>query len=154
MVYKHPTTVRDVGLSFFVGEALDEMGPVYNPQPSRIVLPEDNGDITVLLSQPYFGADDDLGRELLRHFLDNYSHCKAREHRLILIHQAVRLACVTAYPCFVEAVYGFLKRNGILLVCEFSARSLGVIDNIKVGRLAGVEEICRCLISSQKVIRI
>ncbi len=153
MGYKH-TAVRDVGLSFFVGEALDAIEPVYKPQQARIVLPENNGDITVLLSQPYIGADDDLGCELLRHFLENYSHCQAREHRLILIHQAARLACVTAYPRFVEAVYGFLKRNGILLVCELSARSLGVLDNIKVGRLVGVEEIYRCLISSQKVIRL
>lgn len=148
------TTVRDVGLSFFVGGTLEEMGPVYKPQQSRIVLPEDSGDITVLLSQPYLGADDDLGRELLRHFLDNYSYCKAREHRLILIHQAVRLASVTAYPRFAEAIYGFIKRNGILLVCEFSARSLDVVDSLKFGRLAGIEEIYRCLISSQKVIRL
>ena len=155
MGYKHTaTTVRDVGLSFFVGDTLEDMGPVYQPKQARIVLPEDSGEITVLLSQPFLGADDDLGRELLRHFLEHYSRCQAREHRLILVHQAVNLACVTAYPSFVEAVYGFIKRNGILLVCELSARRLGVLDAIKVGRLSGVEEICRCLISSQKVIRL
>ncbi|MBQ7569027.1 hypothetical protein IJT17_09550 [bacterium] len=154
MEFLNSTLFRDVGMSFFADTKFDGIEPICQPKQASIVLPEDIGDIAVLLTHPYVGGDDELGHELLRHFIENYSYSKARERRLILTYDAVRLACATVSPRCLEAIYGFVKRNGILLICEVSARKLGIFDSIKIGRLAGVEDIYRCLISSQKVIRL
>lgn len=154
MIQPMVSEVCDVGLSFYIGEIVRGLEVDVRPQPAKIVMPDARGDIALVLSQPYIGQDDDLGRELLRHMIDNFSIAQVPERRLILTHRAVILACITACPTCSDSLYGFLKRGGSILVCELSARRLGLSDRIKIGRLTGVDELCRTLLSSQKVINL
>lgn len=144
--------VCDVGLSFYIGEIVRGLEVDVRPQPAKIVMPDTRGDISLLLTQPFIGREDDLGRELLRHMIDNFSLAQVPERRLVLSHRAVVLACLTACPTCSDSLYGFVKRGGSILVCELSARRLGLSDRIKIGRLVSVDELCRTLLSSQKVI--
>ncbi len=149
---KKQSSILDTQLKCFLQEFSEELNLVEQPRLLDLTLPEAQGSLTVLLTQSFIGADDALGLSLLKHFINSLSRCSLREKRLILMHSAVKLACPTS-P-LAQVLYHFQKMKGIVMVCEVSAHHYDSLDKIIVGRLANIDEICQCLISASKVIKI
>ena len=142
----------ELDLDFYLNEIGENMGPSLSPKSLPAVFPEAQKEITVLLTQPFIGAPDKLGNMLLGQFLQSLSAKKLSEKRLVLMHQAVKLASPSS-PLN-HLVQHFAAKNGIVLVCELSAQQCGLLDEINVGKLVSCESICQSVLSTWKVIRL
>jgi hypothetical protein len=79
-------------------------------------------------------------------------HNQVKPRAVILIHQAARLAMADSE---VLQELSILEEQGVrILVCVVSADEFGISDQLKVGFIADMDNICDHLLNAWKVIRL
>jgi len=108
--------------------------------------------IVLLLDKTTLGAKDDLGVRLLKYFMQALIHNRVKPRAVILVHEAVHLALEGSQ---ILKELSILEEQGIrILVCVVSADEFGIEDQIKVGFIADMDNICDHLLNAWKVIRL
>jgi len=106
---------------------------------------------TIIFCQPYIGAPDALGEELLHNIIAELNNLQELPRFIIFMHEAVRLCTETSE---LLPILQFLQKRGCSLrICEHSAQKLSLCDEIKVGHLVSAHLILEICLKSEKVIR-
>ncbi len=106
---------------------------------------------TIIICQPYIGAPDALGEELLRNIITELNNLQELPRFIIFMHEAVRLCTETSE--LLPILQLLQKRGCSLRICEHSAQKLSLCDEIKVGHLVSAHLILEICLKSEKVIR-
>ena len=121
------------------------------PQRQRVGGAPSQKNIVILLGSAGLGVgSEELGRRLLKHFLQAVISQRIKPRSIILIHSAVRLA---AEESDIAQRLIVLEEQGIkVLTCVLSVDELGIEEQLKVGSVADMDVICEHLLSAWKVI--
>lgn len=105
----------------------------------------------IIICQPYIGAPDALGEELLHNVITGLNNLQELPRFLIFMHEAVRLC--TESSKLLPTLQLLQKRGCSLRICEHSVQKLSLNEEIKVGHLISTHLILEICLKSEKVIR-
>ncbi len=107
---------------------------------------------TVVVTQPYVGASDELGCKLLEETINGLNELKAAPRYLIFMHEAVRLCMKDSE--LLPILKQLQKKGCSVRICEISVHELDLEDAVEIGRLVSVRQILDICLNSEKVIRL
>lgn len=128
----------------------------YEPQPlvSPILSDDDDDEagVVLLLSSTSIGANKKkhLGKRLMHHFLFSLTEIPPRIRSIILVNEAVTLACKGSNVLEPLQVLNEAKIN--IIICQKSIRCYGGSCELAVGTTASMYMIVNLLVSADKVI--
>ncbi len=107
--------------------------------------------IVILVTSPYLGVvDDKLGRTLLVHFIRALLSNRTKPRAIIFTHQGTELLLPASE---VYEDLNVLHEQGIrIMACLESVRALKLDDDIGVGCISDMDNICDLMLSAAKVI--
>jgi selenium metabolism protein YedF len=104
----------------------------------------------------FLGADavgrgnDDLGRLLARLMLQTLSEAETPPARVVLMNTGVRLACEGS-PA-IEALRALEARGTTVLACGTCLDFLGLLDQVRVGKVSNMYDILEALAEAERVV--
>ncbi len=146
-----PTTFAEKDLSYYLRMIRGDYSELEEVQALKVTGPSAQKNIVVLLESDTLGwGSEELGRRLLRYFLQALVNSRIKPKAIILMNHAVRLAMDGSEMIGRLAI---LEEQGIkVLVCALSCDELKCEEKMKIGILVDMETICENLLSAWKVI--
>jgi hypothetical protein len=146
-----PPTFAEKDLNYYLRMIRGDFSELEETQTVKVGGPSSQKNVVILLTSCTVGTgNEELGKRLLRHFLQSLINQKIKPKALILMNSAVNLACEGSE---VLAKLTVLEEQGIrIMVCAVSADELVPGDDLRVGFLADMDAICDNLLSAWKVI--
>ncbi len=129
-----------------------QMALIGQPAPKTPPLSEAaKGPVSLLITGQAVGTGNlELGRTLMRLFLQTLSELPVRPQRIMLMNEGVRLACRGSQV--IEALKRLEEEGVEILVCGTCLDWLGLLDELEVGRVSNMYEIATALLSSQRTL--
>ncbi len=147
-----PPTFAEKDLDYYLRMIRGDFAELEETHAVRASPGPSQKNIVILLDRPSLGPSDVLGARLLRHFMKALVHNRVKPRAVILLHQAARLALAESE---VVQELSILEEQGVrILVCVVSADEFGISDQLKVGFIADMDNICDHLLNAWKVIRL
>lgn len=146
-----PPTFAEKDLNYYLRMVRGDFSELEETHTAKIRGPVSLKNIVILFQSETIGsAEGDLGKDLMFAFLQSLVNNQVKPKAIILMNRAVNLA---VEPNVAVGKFIVLEEQGCkVMVCVTSADKLGVSDNIKVGFIASMDEICEQLLTAWKVI--
>ncbi|MFH0801641.1 MAG: hypothetical protein V2A78_04565 [bacterium] len=146
-----PTTFAEKDLSYYLRMIRGDFSELEEVQTSKVSGPITPKNIILLFTSDSLGRDStELGRRLLRFFLNSLANNRIKPKAIILTNSAVSLACEDS-P--VLGKLAILEEQGIkVLVCALSCDEFKCEEKVKIGSLSDMDAICDNLMNAWKVI--
>lgn len=148
-----PPTFAEKDLNYYLRMIRGDFAELeeHEPQMARVGGAPSQKNIVILLGSKALGTgNDELGRRLLKHFMQAVVNNHVKPRSVILINSAVSLACEEGDVLHKLIV---LEEQGIkIMICALSVDEYGIEENLKVGSVADWDAICEHLLSAWKVI--
>lgn len=147
-----PPTFAEKDLDYYLRMIRGDFSELEETHAVKVSGGSSQKNIVLLLGSTSLGSNDDLGRRLLKYFFQAMIHNRVKPRSIILVNEAVRLALEGSD---VLKEFAILEEQGIrILVCVVSADEFRIEDQIKVGSIADMDNICDHLLNAWKVIRL
>ena len=147
-----PPTFAEKDLNYYLRMIRGDFAELeeQEPQMVRVASAPSQKNIVILLSSTAIGTgNEELGKRLLRHFLEAVGHNRVKPRAVILVNSAVHLAVEEGEILHKLMI---LQEQGIkILVCVLSADEYKVEEQLKVGSVADMDAIAEHLLSAWKV---
>ncbi|MGQ9706161.1 MAG: sulfurtransferase-like selenium metabolism protein YedF [bacterium] len=143
------------GYSYKVIENPDETILLKLEKEEKLVKEEKEFNINtvILIDSDKIGkGDEELGKILMKSFLECIKTTDKVISRMILIHSAVRLT--TVWMEFVELLKEIEKKGIEILVCGICLDFYNLKNDLKVGRVTNFFEVTEILLSKDRIIKI
>jgi intracellular sulfur oxidation DsrE/DsrF family protein len=146
-----PTTFAEKDLSYYLRMIRGDFSELEEVQTAKVSGPIAPKNIVLLLTSDSIGRDGtDLGRRLMRFFLNSLANNRIKPKAVILTNSAVTLACENSE---VLGKLAILEEQGVkILICALSCDELKCEERVKIGSLADMDAICDNLMNAWKVI--
>jgi len=146
-----PPTFAEKDLNYYLRMIRGDFSELEETQTVKIGGPSSQKNIVIVLTGDTIGTSSgELGKRLLKHFLQSLINHKTKPKALILLNSAVKIACEGSELVGKLTV---LEEQGIrTLVCALSIDEYAPGDSLHIGYLSDMDTICDSLLSAWKVI--
>ncbi|MBI3926794.1 MAG: DsrE family protein [Armatimonadetes bacterium] len=146
-----PPSFAEKDLNYYLRMIRGDFAELEETQSAKVAGASKQKNIILLLGSVRLGSgSQELGERLLKFFLQALVHNRVKPRSIILVNEAVHLATEGSAVLTDLAV---LEEQGVrILVCVLSADEYGIEDNLKVGCIADMDNICDYLLTAWKVI--
>lgn len=148
-----PPTFAEKDLNYYLRMIRGDFAGLEEQEPQMVRVasaPSQKNIVILLTSQSLGSGNEELGKRLLKHFLEAVVHNRVKPRAIILTNSAVRLAVDDGDILHKLIV---LEEQGIkILVCVLSADEYKVEEDLKVGSVSDMDAIAEHLLSAWKVI--
>jgi selenium metabolism protein YedF len=107
------------------------------------------GKVLYISSDSLGRGSDELGRTLMKAFLNALSENEVIPQKIIMVNSGVKLACTGSE--LIEALRKLEQRGVEILVCGTCLNYFNLIEEIKVGKVSNAYEILNTLLQSEVV---
>lgn len=146
-----PPTFAEKDLNYYLQMIRGDIAELEKMATVKLSAGSSTRDIVVLLTSATLGTGrEELGKRLVKLFLQALTNSKVKPRSIILLGSAVNLATDASE---VLGSLTVLQEQGIkILVCLESSKEFGVEQEIKIGILSDMNGICEHLLSAWKLI--
>lgn len=147
-----PPTFAEKDLDYYLRMIRGDFSELEETKAVMVAPSSSQKNIVILLGSTALGSNDELGQKLLKYFMQALIHNRVKPRALILVHEGVRLSLDGSA---VLKELNVLEEQGVrILCCVVSADEFRVEDQIRVGCIADMDNICDHLLNAWKVIRL
>lgn len=119
----------------------------------KIIQCPDSADLVVFIDTDSLGrGSEELGRILMRSFLQTLEQSEVHPQKIILINSGVKLACEGSEV--IEDLQELAAKGAEILSCGTCLDYFGIKKNLAVGQISNMYEIINSLGGASKTIRI
>lgn len=146
-----PPTFAEKDIHFYLRQIRGDFSTLEEVQTAKLGGPASQKNIVIVLGSQIVGEGrEELGRTLMRHFLQALVIHRIKPKAIVLLNSAVLLASQEGEPAHKLLQ---LEEQGIkVLVDAASADAYGVEDELKAGSIADMDQIADHLLNAWKVI--
>ncbi len=145
-----PQTFAEIDLNYYLNLVRDDSAvkECLNYAPSKSFSPDKNA-LLLITSDSIGQGLEGLGAVLFAEFFQSLIRSKTKPGVIILVNSGVTLANKEPFAGRLL----LLEEQGVkIMVCISSADKYGMMDSIKAGFLASMDEICTEILSAAKVV--
>ncbi len=148
-----PPSFAEKDLNYYLRMIRGQFSELEESETAAASFSSKQKNIVVLLSSTHIGrGDDELGEKLLKFFLQALLHNRIKPRAIVLMNEAVRLAM--AGSSTVKDLMLLEEQNIKIIACMASVDHFGEEQDLKVGTVADMDNICDYLLTAWKVISI
>lgn len=146
-----PPTFQETDLNYYLRMIRGDYAEFEEMRPQKLGGPTQVKNIVIVFGSDSIGSGKDvLGKKLMYLFLQALINGQTKPRAIILLNSAVRMAHGRTEVIDKLAV---LEEMGTkIMVCISSADEYGITDDIAIGYVASMDEICETIMTAWKVI--
>lgn len=146
-----PPTFQEKDVNYYLRMVRGDFSELEETRPFKVGGPSQVKNIVVVLTSESLGNGKEmLGKKLMYHFLQAMINGSVKPRAIILLNSAVNMAVGKTEAM---AKLTVLEEQGSkIMVCISSAEEFEVMDNINVGFVASMDEICEAIMTAWKVV--
>ncbi|WP_457754771.1 sulfurtransferase-like selenium metabolism protein YedF [Thermovibrio ammonificans] len=110
--------------------------------------------VTVLIASTYVGEEEELGRILMKGFLNTFINADPMPSRIVLINAAVKMACEGAEPEILQALKKLEEAGVEVICCATCLDYYKLLEKVAVGTPSNAYDVVQALVTSDLVVRL
>lgn len=146
-----PPTFQEQDLNYYLRMIRGDYSAMEELQPLAVSGPSQVKNLVLVFTADSIGRGNELlGKKLMLHLLQAVINGTSKPKAIILLNSAVRMA--SGKNDTIGKLTVLEEQGSKIMVCISSAETYEIADNINVGFVASMEEICESMMGALKVI--
>lgn len=146
-----PPTFKEQDLNYYLRMIRGDYSTMEDMKPQSMTGPSQVKNLVLVFTADSIGHGSELlGKKLMLHFLQSIINGNHKPKAIILLNSAVRMA--SGRNDTIGRLTVLEEQGSKIMVCISSAEEYEIADNINIGFVASMDEICESLMTALKVI--
>ena len=146
-----PPTFQEKDVNYYLRMVRGDFSELEETRPFKMGGPTQVKNITLILGSESLGRGKDmLGKKLMYHFLQSLINGSVKPRAIVLLNSAVKMA--TGKTEALSKLTVLEEQGSKIMVCISSAEEYGIMDDINIGFVASMDEICEAIMTAWKVV--
>jgi len=148
-----PPTFQEKDINYYLKMIRGDFSELEEERPLKLGGPTQVRNIVLVFGSDSIGSGKkELGRKLMYLFLQSIINGPTKPRAIVLMNSAVKMA--RGKTEMISKLTVLEEQGSKIMVCLSSAEGYGIQDDINIGFVASMDEICEAIMTAWKVISI